>query len=519
MKSFTLILVTVFILGITAGCTSDDHKSASESQRDLYTCPMHPSVISDRPGACPVCGMALVKKSAQRELSGEELDELQQVSFSPTQRVVANVAVTNVERHNITKEISAVGVIDYAEPMQAILAARFRGRIEKLHASFTGATVKKGDPLFDLYSPDLISTQRELVLALRALKSRSGEVGPVDFVSETQLLESSRSRLQTHFGMTTDQIAEIERTGVVHQSLTFYAPLSGTVIRKQVVEGQYVEEGTILYQLADLSKVWIYLDVYEQDLRHVKVGQYVRIQVDAYPNELFSGKVIFIDPVMNPDTRTIRVRTEFANPSGKLKPQMFVRANIQETVKQTLAVPSSALLSMGNRTVVWVEVDQNTFEPRNVVVGVRTPSLSQILSGLDGGERVVTTGGYLIDSESLLSLPAAPAARGDHLHADLPSRSASSPIPTAVGEINILVKGRYTPDVLRVKKGEPVKLHFYRDEKSLCTEEIVFEELGIREKLPAFKTTTITITPPKAGEIHFSCGMNMLHGRIIVMDE
>jgi len=514
----------IMMLGLAVGCASDDHKStsakndAASAQQDYYTCPMHPSVVSDRPGACPVCGMALVKKSAQHEASAEELDELRSVSFSPTQRVIANVAVSTVERHTLTKEITTVGVVDYAEPFQATVAARFRARIERLHASFMGVQVRQGEPLFELYSPDLISAQQEFLLAMRAVKSTLSDPNQMGATSQSQLLESSRNRLRVHFGMTGEQTAELERTGVVRQSLTFHAPLSGTVIRKQVVEGQYVDEGTILYQLADLSRVWIYLDVYEQDLRHVKIGHEVKIQVDAYPNELFAGKVIFIDPIMNPETRTIRVRTEFSNRSGKLKPQMFVRAHIQETVTRVLAVPSSAVLSMGNRTVVWIEVDENTFEPRNVVVGIRTASLSQIASGLNGGERVVTTGGFLIDSESLLSVPATSGTHEDHLNPAALSPSAKSPIEISGNEVKILVKGRYTPDLLRVKKGMPVQLHFFRDEKSLCTEEVVFEELGIREKLHAFKTTTITITPTKAGEIHFSCGMNMLHGKIIVVD-
>ncbi len=502
MKSITMLL----ILGLTlAGCSrSDSDKTKTQAQSEYYTCPMHPSVISDRPGACPVCGMALVKKSAVAPAVQQDVNTLGKISLSPTQRVLANVATQSVRRTTVHKEISLVGIVDVAESHQATVSARFRGRIEQLHVNYTGEKVQKGQPLFELYSPDLVTAQQEFILALQG----------------NQTLGSLRERLVQHFGMTEEQISELEQAKQVRNTVQFNSPISGTVINKQVQQGQYVDEGTVLYQLADLSKVWIYLDVYERDLRFISVGQIVHIVNESYPDEEFSGRVTFIDPVMNPETRTVRVRTEFSNALGKLKPKMFVKATVSLPIAKALVVPSSAVLFTGKRSVVWVETATNVFEPRDVVVGTETDQSYEILSGLKEGDIAATSGGFLIDSESALRQPDdanphaghAPApqeAAEDHsAHGQMNSASAR--------DIRVVVKGEYSPNILRATVGERLRIHFDRQEDTQCTNEVVFEELNIRRKLPAFKTTTIEITPKESGEIHFSCGQGMVHGKLIV---
>jgi len=480
--------------------------------------------------------MALVKKSAQQEVSSDALTMLKAVSLSPTQRVVANVTTATVERRSLNKEINAVGVVDFAEPLQTTVSARFRGRIEKLYVNFTGDVVHKGQPLFELYSPDLISAEQELILSLDAMKSTvvqqspaeqdsvSGTMGATIQLSGTslggtnvqqqRLLQAARDRLRIHFGMTEQQIADIENTRQVHFTVMFYSPIHGTVIRKQIQEGQYVDEGMMIYQLADLSKVWIYLDVYEKDVRFIKIGQPVHITSEAYPNELFTGRVTFIDPVVNAETRTVRVRTEFANPGGKLKPQMYAKAQITIPITNAIVIPASAVLSTGKRNVVWVEVQPNMFEPRDVVLGVHTDSFCEVLKGLKEGESIVVTGGFLLDSESQLQQPTYTEPKGGlmvyHEH------PAKGEVASENGEVNILVKGKYSPDVIHVKQGKKVKLRFYRDEDSDCTSEVVFESLNIRRHLPAWTATTIELTPKDAGEIHFTCGMGMVRGKLVV---
>jgi Cu(I)/Ag(I) efflux system membrane fusion protein len=386
--------------------TTGQNTSAEES---YYTCPMHSSVRSDKPGACPVCGMALVKKTKMQSASEEEIKNLQQVSLSASQRVIANVSTTAVTRQDINKEISAVGVVDFAEPLQTTVTARFRGRIEKLYVNYTGELVKQGQPLFDLYSPDLVSAQQEFIIALNSLGDSlfSG-------ANQSLLLQASRDKLRIHFGMTEKQIAIIEKTRQTQSTMTFFSPISGTVITKEIQEGQYVDEGMPLYKLADLSNVWIYLDVYEKDIRFILMNHPVQITTEVYPNEKFRGKVTFIDPVINNETRTVRVRSEFANPNGKLKPQMYVKAQIHVPSSSALVVPTTAVLYTGKRTLVWIEVKPNTFEPREVELGISSGSFIEVLSGLEEDENVVTSGGYLLESESQLQQPG--GASSGHQH-------------------------------------------------------------------------------------------------------
>jgi len=488
---------------------------------DYYTCPMHPSVRSDRPGACPVCGMALVKKSQQDDSSGIDLAHLKTVSLSATQRVLANISTVPVKRADIAYDIDAVGSLTFAEPLQASVTARFGGRIEALHVSTTGARVARGDPLFDLYSPDLVSAEREYLLALESGSpdDTSSSVDPLP----RQLLRAAGERLRVHFGLTDAQARELEASRKVHSTMTYYAPISGTVIQKQVQEGQYVDEGMPLYQLADLSTVWAILDVYEKDIRFVHAGQPVSFTSNAYPGKTFHGKVSFINPVLDSDTRTIRVRAEVPNPDGGLRPNMYIAATLRARVAGAVVVPTTAILSMGKRSIVWLEVRENMFEPRDVTTGVESGGTTQLLAGPAPGEMVVATGGFLIDSESALQEPSgemAAHAVGSHA-AGLPADTGASG-GSAVGRgadaqlVRILVKGAYVPDEIHVKAGKPVIIQFYRDEDSFCTSEVVFPTLDIRRGLPAWKTTTIRLKPQPAGEIPFQCGMGMVDGRLVV---
>lgn len=512
-----IIIITIALL--LASCTKneDQHKGHSDSTaaaetKPVYTCPMHPSVISDKPGACPICGMALVRKTAAADVSGDELKNLEHVTLSSTQRVLANVETIPVERTPLTKMIDVVGIVDVAETYQATVSARFRGRIDKQYVNFTGGYIEKGQPLVEMYSPDLVSSQQEFIIALDG--------------NQQNLIEGMRDRLRLNYGMTADQIRHIEETRKVQTAVQFYSPISGTVILKQVQEGQYVDEGTVLYQLANLSKVWIYLDVYEKDIQFVRKGQIVHITSDANPDEEFSGRVTFIDPVMNSETRTIRIRSEFDNRHGKLKPKMFVKAQLHMEGKKVLTVPVSAIMFTGKRTVVWVETEKNTFQPRDVVLGQSANDDYEIVSGLEEGEMIAVSGGFLIDSESALRQPSAPNPHAGHgteqmeneqtVPKDHSAHSLQSVLPKKSKTIKITVDGVYHPEVLYAKVGQELKLQFHRIEDTECTNEVVFEELNIRKKLPAFKTTTITITPKRTGVISFACGMGMVHGKLIV---
>ncbi len=420
LKTVPLFIFSLILLGCTKTGTEQQqvHNEAQVSQQqtvqeeEYYTCPMHPSVRSDRPGACPVCGMALVKKSAQTTMDAAEASALDAVRLSPTQRVIANVAVVPAKRQDFNRDITAVGIISYAEPNYRHISSRFPGRLEKLYLSYTGQDVRKGDPVAEVYSPDAITAQQEYLLALDSYEQ--AHRAHQSFVSSAeQLLEQSRQKL-LQWGFTEKQIARLKETRKVEYTVTIYSPVSGTVVKKSVDPQHYVGVGEDMFDVADLSTVWVYLDVYEKEIRFVEKGQRVQLKTEAYPFEMFDGTVVFIDPVVNPETRTIRVRSEFKNPSFKLKPNMFVTATILVPKMRSLVVPSSAIISTGKRTVVWVEVKENTFEPRDVIIGAARDGWSTILNGLDEGERVVETGGFLLDSESALQKPVAPSAHEGH---------------------------------------------------------------------------------------------------------
>jgi Cu(I)/Ag(I) efflux system membrane fusion protein len=499
---------------VYADSQPESTSTANDPEESYYTCPMHPSVRSNKPGPCPVCGMAMVKRTKVKESSSTEIANLERVSLSAAQRVIANVSTTKVGRADIDKEISAVGVIDIAEPSQAKVTARFNGRIEKLFVGYSGALVKKGDPLFELHSPDLVSAEQELILAVSAAQKSAA----LDDEQE-KLLTASRERLHIHFGMSHDQITEVERQQTAHETMAFLSPISGTVISKEIQEGDYVNEGTLLYRLADLSRVWVYLDVYERDLRYIHINHPVKLQTEAYPNDFFTGKVTFIDPVINAATRTVRVRSEFANPTGKLKPQMYVKAEIHAPSTNALSIPASSVLYTGKRNIVWVEVKENTFEPRDVTLGTRTEGRIEVVSGIREGDMVVTAGGYLLESESQLQQPVGKSTGGrDHGSGtdSLTIQSKSEKNDKPEKEVRISVDGNYTPNVVHAEHGIPLTLAFERHDDSKCTEEVVLKDFNIRRKLPVHEVTRIRIVPSKSGRYSFVCGEGMVQGTIIV---
>lgn len=412
----SLISLTVFL---AQGCATEQGKEQAPTtqateQPAVYTCPMHPWVVSDRAGACPICGMALVRKTLRQTMNAGEMNTLRHVTLSPTQRVLANITTANVRRQTLTKEVSAVGVVEIAEPLQATIAARFGGRIEKLFVNYTGETVTQGQALFELYSPDLVTAEQELFLARKALSAAAAVNDSETVQVQLQMLRALRERFRVHFGMTENQINALEQSDEIKSTVRFFSPLSGTVLQRNVQEGQYVDAGMVLYQLADLSRVWIYLDVYEQDVRFIKAGQMIQLTTEAYPGKVFTGLVTFIDPVVNTETRTVRVRSEFPNQFGTLKPKMFVTAQLKLPIPRALVVPSSAVLFTGKRTLVWVEVGENSFEPREVILGTSSQGMFEVLKGLKEGEVVAVTGGYLIDSESTLQQPSSNDPHAGH---------------------------------------------------------------------------------------------------------
>jgi Cu(I)/Ag(I) efflux system membrane fusion protein len=376
--------------------------------KQLYTCSMHPFIIKDKPGTCPICGMELIKKIDAATDSGTrtavqkpQADMLGHVSLSPTQRVMANVATVAAKQGTLNKEINAVGIVQYDQSRQAKVTAWIAGRIDKLNVSTVGAYVSKDKPVAEVYSPDLVSTQQEYLLALKSRDQLKNS--PIPSISQNGegLVASARQRLML-FGVKEHQIAELEKAGKPNIRLPIYTPLSGIVIEKMVQLGQYVNTGDVLFNIADLSRVWVELDVFENEVPYIKVGQQVEIRSSADHNVASNGRISFVYPFHDPKTHTVKARVEMANPGQRLKPDMFVNAIIRVPLVTGIVVPVTAVIDTGTRQVVWVETSPGMFEPRDVQVGERVEDKAQILSGLKTGDKVAVSGGYMIDSESQL---------------------------------------------------------------------------------------------------------------------
>jgi multidrug efflux pump subunit AcrA (membrane-fusion protein) len=366
--------------------------------------PMAPGSRFDKPGKSPFMDMDLVPKFADEEpaAGGGERAGAPSVSLSAEAIRATGVATAPVTRETLGHQIRAVGTIEPDETKLRRVAARVSGRVERLHANFTGQQVSRGRPLYALYSPDLIATQREYLLVREQQRGLTATGSPEAAASARELVEAARDRL-TLWGIGEGQIRELERTGRPQMTLTFVSPISGTVLQKNVVEGQYVEEGTELYLLADLSQVWMIAQVYEFELGKLRNGQPALVTTSAYAGREFEGRIAFIEPVIEPQTRTARVRIVLPNREGALKPGLFADARFQVPIERGLAVPRSAVIDTGTRRVVYVETAPGTFQPRDVTLGATGGDRVAVLEGLKEGERVVAAANFFIDSQAQLA--------------------------------------------------------------------------------------------------------------------
>jgi membrane fusion protein, copper/silver efflux system len=380
---FTLILLFIF------SCTNNN--KTNKKSNEYWTCTMHPQVHKDSPGACPICGMDLIKKVVEETTEVSTKSDMENMlTLTSDKQVLANVSTIKIKIESLNKELSVYSYLDFIEQNRKTIPAKFNGRIEKLFIDKTGDYIKKGQPLFDIYSPDLVQAQNDYLIALSNTKNQNNS-----------LIESSIKKLEL-LGLTTNQISEIKNTGQTNLTVTYYSPISGTVIEKKVQEGMYVNEGTAIYEVAELSTLWNISEVNESDLSAIKLGSKVKLKLKAYPDEEFTGKVTFIYPVVNPQTRTIKIRSEFSSQNNKLKPQMYGETIFFSDAGTGLLIPSDAVIFSGNRNVVWVKTADGMFEARTVQIGKKYGDNYQIISGLSEGDEVAASGGFLIDSESQL---------------------------------------------------------------------------------------------------------------------
>jgi Cu(I)/Ag(I) efflux system membrane fusion protein/cobalt-zinc-cadmium efflux system membrane fusion protein len=361
---------------------------------------MHPTVISDNPGQCGMCGMDLVPvyEGGDGEASGPG------ILIDPATVQNIGVLTERVERGDLKVEIRTVGSLDYDEEKIFLVNTKFEGWIEKVHVNYVGESVAEGDPLFEIYSPDLVATQTEYLSAL-AYRDKMKNSGFPEATSRAEnLLAAARSRL-LHWDVSPEQISLLEERGEAMRALTVSSPASGVVVGKmdQALEGMRAKAGMNLYKIADLSTLWVHIDVYEHQLPWIKEGQVAEVEIGYYPGEVFHGKVLFFYPQLDKQTRTIRACVEIPNPGGRLRPEMYATVKFSPVAaKDTPLVPEMAVLHTGERDVIVLALGGGRFEPREVKLGLQGGGRHQVLEGLHGGEEIVTSSQFLIDSESNL---------------------------------------------------------------------------------------------------------------------
>ena len=399
VKYGIILVIGLFLGWLIFGGASVPHThegeqhSHEQEEAQVWTCSMHPQIRQDKPGKCPLCAMDLIPLKTSG--SGDEMIDPSAIQMSKEAVALANIQTTVVSKENPIKNIQLYGTVQADERLSQSQTSHVNGRIEKLFVNFTGESVRQGQTIATIYSPDLLNAQQEL---LEALKMQ--DVSPV-------LIQAAREKLRL-WKLSDEQIARIEESGNASPLVEIKANTSGIVTSKNVSEGDYVSQGGVLFDISNLSRVWVVFDAYESDLPFLKVGDKLEYTLQALPGKVFKEKISFINPIMDPTTRTAKIRVETSNPNMQLKPEMYASANVSSPLKQynnQIIVPKSAVLWTGKRSIVYVKqphVESPAFMLREVDLG---PSLGEsyvITSGINDGEEIVTNGTFIVDASAQL---------------------------------------------------------------------------------------------------------------------
>ena len=490
-----LLLLAFFVGWMIRGSGPGEASAPATAEKKVQTwfCSMHPQIKQNKPGKCPICHMDLVPL----EGGGDEEEGLRRLTTSKAGEALMDIRTAPVERRFVTARIRMVGKVAYDETRLAYITAWVPGRLDRLFVDYTGITVKKNDHMVYLYSPELLSAQEEVLQALQLVRDQKGKKNTFAWESANAMLSAARDKLRL-LGLVAEQIAGIEKRGKPSDHITIYAPIGGIVVHKNAQQGMYVKTGTRIYTIADLSKVWVKLEAYESDLVWLRYGQKVSLNAEAHPGETFSGKIAFIDPVLDAKTRTVNVRVNVPNADGRLKPGMFMRAVVRADVAaggkvmeaelagkwmcpmhpdvvkkgagkcdicgmplvqteslgfvsvaemnhvKPLVIPASAPLVTGTRAVVYVKVpgtEKPTFEGRVVVLGPRAGDYYIVKSNLSEGELVVTNGNFKVDSalqinaKPSMMTPEGGGGGGAHAHHGAPAEKGARSAP--VGKLTV----------------------------------------------------------------------------------
>ncbi|MEX1369342.1 MAG: efflux RND transporter periplasmic adaptor subunit [Nannocystaceae bacterium] len=373
-------------------------ETVESARAQTWTCSMHPQIRMAEPGQCPICGMDLVE--AAGEGAADEAPD--RVTLSDRAQAMAGVRTEVVRRTEPRTDVRLLGQVDYDETRLRMITPWTAGRVDRLKVRVTGEKIRRGQLIATLYSPEVYAAMRDLIVAAKQAERLAGGL-PGSATLASQTVEATRERLRL-LGVPESLIEQIERDRQAPKQVQVRSPYAGTVLERKVEEGDYVEAGTVMFHIADLSKVWVQIDAYESDLPLLSLGQTVELSVESLPEEAFEGEVAFIDPVIDPQTRTARVRVEVDNADGQLRPGMFAQARIQGRAgdrDSTLVIPATAPLFTGRRSVVYVQEpgSPGRYALREVRLGPRAGPLYPVLAGLAEGERVVSEGAFLVDAD------------------------------------------------------------------------------------------------------------------------